>query len=296
VSDSVVETRGLTKRFGTLTAVDSVDLEVRRNEIVGYLGPNGAGKTTTIRLLMGFLFPTAGTARVLGGSGMDTQVRAHIGYLPGELRLDPRYTTNEVVEFFGALRGGVDRARVTALLERFGLDPTRRIRELSTGNRRKVGIVQAFMHGPELLILDEPTSGLDPLLQHEFQEVVREVRAGGASVFLSSHTLPEVEALADKIGIVRSGRLVTMSGIDELRRQARQRIDLVVRKPVDAAVFEALSEVVNVDVSNGFLRLVVEGSAARIIKAAADLEVERIVTHDTDLEDVFLRFYRDDVP
>jgi ABC-2 type transport system ATP-binding protein len=295
VSDSVVETRGLTKRFGTLTAVDSVDIEVRRNEIVGYLGPNGAGKTTTIRLLMGFLYPTAGTARVLGGSGMDTQVRAHIGYLPGELRLDPRYTTNEVVEFFGALRGGVDRARVNALLERFGLDPTRRIRELSTGNRRKVGIVQAFMHGPELLILDEPTSGLDPLLQHEFQEVVREVRAGGASVFLSSHTLPEVEALADKIGIVRSGRLVTMSGIDELRRQARQRIDLVVRKPVDPAVFEALPEVVNVDVSNGFLRLVVEGSAARVIKAAADLEVERIVTHDTDLEDVFLRFYRDDV-
>jgi ABC-2 type transport system ATP-binding protein len=295
VSDSVIETRGLTKRFGTLTAVDSVDLEVRRAEIVGYLGPNGAGKTTTIRLLMGFLFPTAGTARVLGGSGTDPHVRARIGYLPGELRLDPRYTTNEVVEFFGALRGEVDRARVAALLERFGLDPTRRIRELSTGNRRKVGIVQAFMHGPQLLILDEPTSGLDPLLQHEFQELVREVRTGGASVFLSSHTLPEVEALADKIGIVRSGRLVTMSGIDELRRQARQRIDLVVRKPVDPAVFEALPEVVNVDVSNGFVRLVVEGSAARVIKAAAGLEVERIVTHDTDLEDVFLRFYRDDV-
>ena len=287
--------RGLVKVYRKRKVVNEVDLEVSQGEIVGLLGPNGAGKTTTIRLLMGFLNPTAGTARVLGGSGMDTQVRARIGYLPGELRLDPRYTTNEVVEFFGALRGGVEPARVAALLERFGLDPTRRIRELSTGNRRKVGIVQAFMHGPELLILDEPTSGLDPLLQHELQEVVREVRAGGASVFLSSHTLPEVEALADKIGIVRSGRLVTMSGIDELRRQARQRIDLVVRKPVDPAVFEALPEVVNVDVSNGFLRLVVEGSAARVIKAAADLEVERIVTHDTDLEDVFLRFYRDDV-
>jgi ABC-2 type transport system ATP-binding protein len=293
MTDPAIETRGLSKHFGTITAVDSVDLDVERNEIVGYLGPNGAGKTTTIRLLMGFLNPSAGWARVLDGAGSNPKIRARIGYLPGELRLDPRYTTNEVVEFFGALRGGVDRRRVDGLLERFGLDPTRKIRELSTGNRRKVGIVQAFMHDPELFILDEPTSGLDPLLQHEFQELAREARAAGATILLSSHTLPEVEALADRIGIVRLGRLVTVSGIDELRRQARQLIDLVVNKPVREADFGDLPEVVSVNASNGFVRLVLEGSAARVVRIAAELDVDRIVTHDTDLEDVFLRYYRE---
>ncbi|MGH8990101.1 MAG: ATP-binding cassette domain-containing protein [Acidimicrobiia bacterium] len=293
-TEAVIETRQLTKRFGSLTAVDSLDLEVRRGEIFGYLGPNGAGKTTTIRLCLDFLRPTSGSLRVLDGTGRDPAVRRRTGYLPGDLKLDPRYTANDVLEFYGRLRGGLDQALVADLLERFDLDPTRPAGELSTGNRRKIGIVQAFAHRPELLILDEPTSGLDPLLQHEFQQVLRRAVADGATVFLSSHVLPEVEALAHRVGILRQGRLVAVAGIDELRAQARQRIDFHVTPPADPSVFAGIPEVVSVEAEDGAIHVVVEGSVDRVIKAAAGLEVLRVVTHDTDLEDIFLRYYQGD--
>jgi ABC-2 type transport system ATP-binding protein len=290
----VIEARQLTKQFGRLTAVDSLDLEVRQGEIFGYLGPNGAGKTTTIRLCLDFLRPTAGELRVLGGSGRDPAVRRRIGYLPGDLRLDPRYTATDVLRFYGALRGGLDETLVAELLERFELDPTRPVNELSSGNRRKIGIIQAFAHRPELLILDEPTSGLDPLLQHVFQAVLRRAVADGATVFLSSHVLPEVEALADRVGILREGRLVAVAGIDELQAQARQRIDFHVAPPADPAVFAGIPEVVSAEAVDGVIRVVVEGSVERVVRAAAALEVHRLVTHDTDLEDVFLRYYQGD--
>ncbi len=290
----MIEARALSKRFGTLVAVDGLDLEVRRGEIFGYLGPNGAGKTTTIRLCLDFLRPTSGSVSVLGGSGRDPAVRRRVGYLPGDLRLDPRYTGADVLEFYGALRGGVDQALVAELLERFELDPTRPVGQLSTGNRRKVGIIQAFAHRPELLILDEPTSGLDPLLQHQFQEVLRGAVAAGATAFLSSHILPEVEVLADRVGILRRGRLVAVAGIDELRAQARQRIDFHVEGPADPAVFAGIPEVVSVEGRDGVIQVVVEGSVDRVIKAAAPLTVHRIVTHETDLEDVFLAYYQGD--
>lgn len=290
----VVETRQLTKRFGALTAVDGLDLEVRRGEIFGYLGPNGAGKTTTIRLCMDFLRPTAGSVCVLGGTGGDPAIRRRVGYLPGDLRLDPRYTAADVIDFYGALRGGVDRALVDELLDRFDLDPTRPVGELSTGNRRKVGIVQAFAHRPELLILDEPTSGLDPLLQHQFQQLLRRTVGTGATVFLSSHILPEVEVLADRVGILRRGRLVAVAGIDELRAQARQRIDFHVAPPADPSVFAGIPDVVSVEATDGVIHVVVEGSVDRVIKAAAGLDVRRVVTHDTDLEDIFLRYYQEE--
>jgi ABC-2 type transport system ATP-binding protein len=293
--DTVIEARQLTKRFGTLVAVDGLDLEVRRGEIFGYLGPNGAGKTTTIRLCLDFLRPTAGEVRLLGGSGRDPAVRRRVGYLPGDLRLDPRYTAADVLGFYGALRGGLDEALVTELLDRFDLDPNRPVGQLSTGNRRKVGIVQAFAHRPELLILDEPTSGLDPLLQHEFQGVLRRAVGDGATVFLSSHVLPEVEVLADRVGIVRQGRLVAVAGIDELQARARQRIDFHVAPPADPAVFEGVPGVVSAEAADGVVHVVVEGSVDRVIKAAARLEVRRLVTHDTDLEDVFLRYYQGDL-
>ena len=297
MTDAAVRTEGLTKHFGPVKAVDDVDLVIERGEVFGYLGPNGAGKTTTVRLLLDFLRPTAGRAIVLGGSGGDPEIRRRIGYLPGDLRLDPDYTANDVIELFGRLRGGVDRLRVDALLERFGLDPTRPVGELSTGNRRKVGVVQAFMSRPELLLLDEPTSGLDPLLQHEFNALVREVVAEGATVLLSSHVLPEVEALADRVGIVRRGRLVAVAGVEELRQTARQRIELHVAGPVgeaDLARFRAVAEVVEVAAEAGVVHLVVEGPVDGMVKVAAGLEVQRIVSHETDLEDVFLRYYQGD--
>jgi ABC-2 type transport system ATP-binding protein len=265
--------------------------------VFGYLGPNGAGKTTTVRLLLDFLRPTAGRAVVLGGSGADPEIRRRIGYLPGDLHLDPDYTAAEVFELFGRLRGGVDRPWVDTLLERFDLDPTRPVGELSTGNRRKVGVVQAFMSRPELLLLDEPTSGLDPLLQHEFNALVREVVAEGATVLLSSHVLPEVETLATRVGIVRQGRLVAVAGVEELRQAARQRLELHIAGAVgdaDLARFRAVPEVVEVSADAGVVHLVVEGSVDGVVKVAAGLEVRRIVSHETDLEDVFLRYYEGD--
>jgi ABC-2 type transport system ATP-binding protein len=289
----MLEALDLVKRYGPRTVVDGVSLRAERGEIVGLLGPNGAGKTTTIRMLLDFLRPTAGGARVLGGSGSDPGVRARIGYLPADLHVDPRWSADDLVHFYAGLRGALDTARYRELLERFDLDPARPTGELSTGNRRKVGIVQAFVHRPELLVLDEPTSGLDPLLQLEFQALARETSAEGATVFLSSHVLHEVEVLADRVGILRRGELVAVAGVDDLRDQARQRLDLYVAGPVDPRIFSELDEVQDVQATDGLIRLVVEGSLDRVVKAAARLEVHRIVTLDTDLEDVFLGYYRD---
>ena len=291
---AAIRTRGLTKRFGDLTAVDDLDLEVETGEVFGYLGPNGAGKSTTIRTLLDFLRPTEGTVEVLGGTGADTEVRARIGYLPGDLKLDPSYTGEEVFAFYGALRGGFEPGRVRALAERFELDPTRRVGEMSTGNRRKVGIVQAFAHRPDLLVLDEPTSGLDPLLQQEFNAIVREAVADGTTVFLSSHVLPEVEVLADRVGILRKGVLVAVRDLDELRAEARQRIDLHVRGDADAERFRGVPGVVDAQSADGVVHLVVEGAVDAVLKAAAQLEVVRIVTHDADLEETFLAYYREE--
>ncbi len=293
-ASAVIATKGLTKHFGPVKAVQDLDLEVRRGEIFGYLGPNGSGKTTTIRLLLDFIRPTSGSASVLGGTAADPAIRKRIGYLPGDLNLDPKYTGNDVFSFYGSLRGGVDEQRVRELVERFDLDPTRPIGQLSTGNRRKVGIVQAFMSRPELFILDEPTSGLDPLLQHELHQLVQESSDGGASVLLSSHVLPEVEQLADRVAILRKGRVVKLGGIDQLRRQARQRIDLYFDKRVDPKPFRLIPEVVEARSENKVVRLVVEGTVERVLRTAARLHAHRIYSPEGDLEDVFLSYYQDD--
>jgi ABC-2 type transport system ATP-binding protein len=289
-----VLTEGLTKRFGPVRAVDALDLEVFAGEVFGFLGPNGAGKTTTIRLLLDFLRPTRGSATVLGGSGADPEVRRRLGYLPSDLRVDPRYRAEELFAFLGSLRGRTDTSFLSALLERFDLDPTRPIGELSTGNRRKVGIVQAFMHRPRLAILDEPTSGLDPILQYEFLTLVRELVAEGTTVFLSSHVLPEVERVADRVGILRRGRLVTVAKVGELRARARQRIDLYVAGDADLTVFDGVPGIVEVSARDGLVQLVVEGRVDATLKAAAGLRVDRIVTREADLEEVFLEYYRED--
>ena len=291
---AAILTEGLTKDFGPVRAVDALDLEVRQGEVFGFLGPNGSGKTTTIRMLLDFLRPTSGSATVLGGRGADPEIRRRVGYLPADLHVDPRYRGEEQLAFLGALRGRTDRDEVHALIDRFGLDPGRPIAELSTGNRRKVGIVQAFMHRPELVVLDEPTSGLDPILQHEFLELVRERVAEGTTVFLSSHVLPEVERVAGRVGILRRGRLVTVAAVDELRSQARQRIDLIVTEPADVTVFQGVPGVVDVRARGELVQLVVDGRVDASLKAAASLTVRRIVSHEVDLEEVFLEYYRGD--
>ena len=291
-SAAAITTTGLTKRFGALTAVDGLDLEVREGEIFGFLGPNGAGKTTTIRLLLDLLRPTEGTSRVLGGSGADPSVRSRIGYLPAELTVPPRYTARDLVAFFGHLRGGYDRARFDALVDRFSVEPDRPAGQLSTGNRRKIGILQAFVHRPDLLILDEPTSGLDPLLQHAFHVLVREAVDNGATVLLSSHVLPEVQLLADRVGILRTGRLVAVAAPDELRSHARQRLHLTLEADVDASsTFTGVPGVVEARVDGRDVRVVVEGSIDSALKAAATLPVAVLTSEQEDLEDTFLAYY-----
>ncbi|MGH2759925.1 MAG: ABC transporter ATP-binding protein [Actinomycetota bacterium] len=292
--EAVIRTEGLTKHFGPVRAVEDLDLSVRRGEVFGYLGPNGAGKTTTIRMLLDFIRPTRGEIFVLGHDPRTPAIRRDVGYLPGELSLDPRHTARDVFGFFGALRGGVDEGYVASLIERFDLDPSRRIGELSTGNKRKVGVIQAFMHRPELLVLDEPTSGLDPLLQHEFHRLVREAAGEGATVLLSSHVLAEVEDLAGRVGILRRGRLVKVARVGELRRRARQHIDLYFDGGADAEPFARIPEVAEATASDGVVRLIVEGSVERVLRTAARLHAHRIVSPEADLEQVFLDFYKGD--
>jgi ABC-2 type transport system ATP-binding protein len=293
----VIVADGVSKRFGPLTALDRLHLEIQPGEVFGYLGPNGAGKTTTIRLFLDLLRPTEGRVTVLGGAPRDPATRAGIGYLPAELRIDPRYSANDILDFFGALRGGIDARYAEQLCERFALDPTRPSRELSTGNRRKIGVVQAFAHRPALLILDEPTSGLDPLLQHEFHRLVREAVAAGATVFLSSHVLSEVEQLADRVGILRHGALIDIATVDGLRAQARQRVELHLDGDVDgpaaARSFLQVAGVVTATAEGDIIRLVIEGAVDPALKAAARLTVRRIVTLDADLDDIFLAYYHD---
>lgn len=289
---SAIRTVGLTKQFGSVTALDGLTVDVAPGQIFGFLGPNGAGKTTTIRLLLDVIRPTAGNLQVLGGSPADPATRAKVGYLPADLHLDPQATAGELLDFAAAVRrsNAPDRDE---LLARFDLDPTRPMRELSTGNRRKVGIVLALAHRPELVVLDEPSSGLDPLLQHEFRAVVTEAAARGATVLLSSHVLPEVELLADRIGILRAGKLVMVATVAELRAKARQRLILVAAgaTPVD---FAQVRGVVSATGHEGEVHLEVEGSIAEVVRAAGRFDVVRIVTNDLDLEDVFLGRYRGD--
>ena len=227
-TEEAVRTVGLTKTFGSRAAVADLDLVVRRGSIFGYLGPNGAGKTTTIKLLTGLYRPTAGRATVLGtdvAADRDA-VQARIGYLPGDFAGYPDHTGRRFLTLLGSLRGGVDGHYVHELAERFHLDLDRRLGTLSHGNRQKVGIIQAFMHRPDLVVLDEPTNGLDPLMQHEFLSLLRETRAAGATVLLSSHVLSEVSAVADDVGILAEGRLLATRSMSRLREESARRIDL----------------------------------------------------------------------
>jgi ABC-2 type transport system ATP-binding protein len=292
-----IRTRGLTKVYrGGTTAVRELDLAVRVGEVFGFLGPNGAGKTTTIRILLDLLRPTAGDAEVLGldARRAGVEARRRIGYLPGDLALYPKLTAHETLTYLGALRGGVPERAVTVLSERLGLDLDRPVGTLSHGNRQKVGLVQAFMHEPELLVLDEPTGGLDPLLQQEFHRLVEEAAAAGRTVFLSSHVLSEVERVADRVGIIRGGTLVALEEIAALKQRATRRLDVELARPVDVASFAKLPNVREAQAERALLHLVVEGPVDAVVKALAEHEVVSITSHEPDLEEVFLEYYRED--
>jgi ABC-2 type transport system ATP-binding protein len=288
----VIAIAGLTKRFGRLTAVDQLDLAVGAGEVYGLLGPNGAGKTTTIRTLLGYLAPTSGTARVLGGPARDRAIRRRIGYLPGDLRLEGRMKVASILDFYADLRGGVDRARIGALCKQLHLDQSRPFGQLSKGNRQKVGVVQAFMHEPDVLVLDEPTSGLDPLMQREVLSLVRERRDAGAAVLFSSHLIFEVEEVADRVGILRQGHKVvedTVGGLQVLT--ARQSLHLRFTEPVPAAALEGVPGVESVQAERTRVAVVVRGSVAPLIRALADLPIEHIAADPILLDDLFYGIY-----
>jgi len=290
----MIKAEGLTKRFGTVTAVDELDLTVGAGEVLGFLGPNGAGKTTTMRLLLGFLRPTAGTATVLGGRlAHDPALRRRVGYLPGDLRVDPGLTGAGLFTYFGRLRGGPARARVADLVARLGLDPALRFGRLSKGNRQKVGIVQALCHDPDVLILDEPTSGLDPLAQREFLTLVRAAADRGAAVLFSTHVLSEVERIADRVAIIRAGRLVREpASIDETLCHARRRLELVFATRVPVESFDGVRGVVGADAEDRSVILTLDGPVGPALRAAVEAgTVLRVGPVGDDLEDVFLSLY-----
>ena len=294
--EPVIVASGLSKDFGSGRGLFGLDLEVGRGEVFGFLGPNGAGKSTTMRLLLDLIRPTSGSARVLGRDTRlhSVEIRRRVGFLPGDLALYPKLSGRAVLGYLARLRGGVDERVRDALVDRFDADVDRPIRQLSTGNRQKLGLIQAFMHEPELLILDEPIAGLDPLVQQSFHALLREVSAQGRTVFLSSHTLSEVERVTDRLAILRQGRLVVVDSLDNLRKVAVQRVEIDFGAPVDPEEFRSLQGVKEVEVTSGqTLTISFEGSADAVVKTAAAHEVRAIRPCDDHLEDIFLRYYQE---
>jgi ABC-2 type transport system ATP-binding protein len=286
----------LSKFYGKQRGVVEVDLEVEMGEVFGFLGPNGAGKTTTIRTLLDLIRPSSGKASVLGLDSVQSslEIRRRVGYLPGELALWDWMTARQVLDHLARLRGGVDATYRDELIERFEVETDRKVSDLSSGNRQKIGIVQAFMHKPELLILDEPTSGLDPLMQQVAYEVIDEAQRDGRTVFLSSHVLPEVERIAQRVGIIRKGRLIEVAAVDSLKERAVRLVELRFGWPVPTP--EKLSSIPGISeatMSGGVATVRIEGSMDPLVKAVAEYEVLLIRTHDTPLEEIFLQLYRD---
>jgi ABC-2 type transport system ATP-binding protein len=292
---AAIRTEGLTKDYGGGNGLFDLDLEIERGEVFGFLGPNGAGKSTTMRLLLDLIAPTRGSASLLGldSHGDSLAIRRRVGYLPGDFELDPKLTGTVVLDYLAGLRGGVDRAVRAGLAERFDAPLERAIGELSTGNRQKIGLIQAFMHEPELLILDEPIAGLDPLVQESFHALLDEVTGAGRTVFLSSHTLSEVERVADRIAILRGGRLMVVDSLESLRAIAVQRLEVgfgAAQPPPEQ--FLRLPGVRAATMQGSHMLISFEGSADPLVKELAKHGVESIRSRDDDLEEIFLRFYR----
>ncbi len=288
----MVEVRGLVKRFGSFAALDGLDLEVRAGEVHGFLGPNGSGKSTTIRVLLGLLRRTSGEVRLLDGDPWRDATRLHrrLAYVPGDVNLWPQLSGGEVIDLLGRLRGSLDERRRDALLERFDLDPTKKGRAYSKGNRQKVALVAALASDVELLLLDEPTSGLDPLMEEVFRDVVREERDRGRTVLLSSHILSEVEALCDRVSIIREGRTVETGTLAELRHLTGTTVDALLASPVPS-----------LDGLEGVHDLVVDGRRVRaqvgpdalgpLLARLAPAGITSLESRPPTLEQLFLRHY-----
>jgi len=289
----IIEIEKLTKSYGRHRGIIDIDLVVNEGEAFGFLGPNGAGKTTTIRTLLDHIRPTSGRARIFGIETTADPVAIHrrIGYLPGEFTLYDKLTGGQTLEYFANLRRGVDRAYQGDLIARLDVDPSRKFREYSKGNKQKIGLIVALQHRPDLLVLDEPTSGLDPLVQQTFYEVIREAKAEGRTVFLSSHILSEVEKTCDRVAIIRDGRLARVDRVEALRDLAHHRVELRFAGDVPVGAFAALPGVSDVSTDDHVLRLRVSGAITPVVREAARYELLDFVSREPSLEETFLAEY-----
>ena len=291
---AAIETQKLAKWYGHGSrGIIDVDLVVEAGQIFGFLGPNGAGKSTTIRLLLDLIRPTSGSARVLG---LDVHrdrlaIDRRVSYVPGELSLYSDLTGRQLLTYLGNLQGSVDEAYREELIDRLELDPTKKIKSLSRGNKQKVGLVAAFMIRPELLILDEPTAGLDPFIQLEFEHLCEETRSEGRTVFISSHQLPEVEHLCDRVGIIREGRLLAVEAISTLKERALRKLEIDFGGPVKAEAFANLTGVRDLTINGRLLTCTVMGSVDALVKAASKFEVVNLRSIETSLEEIFMAYY-----
>jgi ABC-2 type transport system ATP-binding protein len=295
---AAIRTSKLSKDYGLGRGLFELDLEVAPQEVFGYLGPNGAGKSTTIRLLMDMIRPSGGVAYIFGLECRrdSVAVKRKVGYLPGEVPQFGSLRGKEVVAYLGGMRGDVDPNIVRNIAERFDLDLGRRFREYSSGNKRKLGILLAFMHKPDLLILDEPTSGLDPLNQQEFYKLLEETRDAGATIFLSSHILSEVEHVCDRVGIIRAGRLVKVADLDEIHRIRLHRLQIEFAPGTDVpeVAIRSATGVEDVAVSDHTVTCTVKGTFDPLLKALAGANVINLVSHEPSLEEIFLTYYKPD--
>ncbi len=296
---TAIATQNLTKHYGDVRALENLTLEVFMGEVFGFLGPNGAGKTTMIRTVLDLIHPTSGSAQLLGlDSHRDSvEIRNHVGYLPSDLAMYDNLTGKDMIKYFANLRGGVDWGYVDQLSERLKADLSKKIGDYSSGNRQKVGLILAFMSRPALIIMDEPSSGLDPLVQREFQTMMREAASEGRCVFLSSHTLSEVQRVADRVGIIRSGHLIDVEFVDDLRSKAVRKVELYFTGPVDPGPFQEVPGVREVAAASHHVEMSFDGNMDALLKVATDhYSLVDINTQEADLEEIFLEYYRDGGP
>jgi len=290
--DPVIQARSLSKSYGSQRGIERLDFTVEPGEIFGLLGPNGAGKTTTIRLLLDLIRPSSGSVELFGVDPRSgPALRRRIGYLPGDLRLYERLSGREQLSYFAGLRGLKGLGRAEELAARFDVELDRPLKTLSRGNRQKVGIVQAFMHDPELLVLDEPTSGLDPLVQQTFHALLDEARTAGQTVLISSHVLPEVQRVADRVALLREGRLVLLDTVEALRARAFARVEATLAAPADPDAFAGLPGVRELSRHGQTIVFGLQGEPDGLLKALATHHVVALESHEADLEDVFLALY-----
>lgn len=287
---AAISLHNLTKSYGKSRGIENVTFEVYPGEVFGFLGPNGAGKTTAIRTLVGLINATSGRAEILGHDALasSVQLRKRIGYLPGVLSIYKGYTAEQYLQFIAKMRGVNCDSKINEYAKRLNLDLHKHISDLSKGNRQKVGVIQAFMHQPEVLFLDEPTSGLDPIVQREFEAILDEAKARGAAVMLSSHVLSEVEHLADRVAIINEGKLIVVEKISVLKEKAPRTIDLYFNKEIDQSIFSQIQGIKDLQVKGSRASCTVIGSESQLLTVALNNGLESVRTHEPTLDEIFL--------